>query len=54
LEGWLCVVSLAPKNDGDAVVAALPGEAVRPTRTRGVTSALSTARRYDADLFLMT
>ena len=48
------MVSLAPKNVGVVAVAALPDEAVRPTRTRGATSTLSTLRKYDADLLLMT
>src|SRR5215467_8237002 len=54
LEGWLWVVSLAPKNVGVAAVAALPDEAVRPTRMRGVTPTLSILRKYAADLVLMT
>jgi hypothetical protein len=54
LEGWLWVVSLAPKNVGVVAVAALPGEAVKPTRTRGVTSTLRMVRKDDADLLLMT
>jgi hypothetical protein len=53
LEGWLWVVSLAPKNVGVAV-AALPDEAVRLAKMRGATSTLSTLRKYDADLLLMT
>src|SRR6202035_6033776 len=54
LEGWLWLVSLAPKNAGVVAVGALPAEAVRPTRMRGATSTLSTLRKYDADLLLMT
>jgi hypothetical protein len=54
LEGWLWLVSVAPKNVGAFAVAALPDEAVRPTKVRGVTSTLRALRKYDADLLLMT